>query len=189
MVGFRNENSPFPTRKEAGIKEAASALAATIDGLQLPPKGGGHPVASQAGDDKVELALPTPGTTPQPKEAQNAEAALPNTPRPLSQASIIGRTLEGQPSLPAAEVIATIPPNWERYQILEMLGKGGMGAVYKAKDRRLGRIVALKFIRGEDPLLRQRLMQEARTQARIEHDNICKISAGYPSSLGMAGIC
>lgn len=50
-----------------------------------------------------------------------------------------------------------------------------MGAVYKARDRKLGRIVALKFIRSADPRLTRRFIQEARAQARIEHDHICKV--------------
>jgi serine/threonine-protein kinase len=65
--------------------------------------------------------------------------------------------------------------NWERYEFLELLGRGGMGEVYKARDRRLGRIVALKFILGSVPELVMRFVQEARAQARIDHPNICKV--------------
>ncbi|WNG22246.1 protein kinase [Cystobacter fuscus] len=65
--------------------------------------------------------------------------------------------------------------SWERYDVLELLGRGGMGEVYKARDRRLGRTVALKFIRGSDPELVMRFLQEARAQARIDHPNVCKV--------------
>lgn len=65
--------------------------------------------------------------------------------------------------------------NWERYEFICLLGEGGMGAVYQARDRRLRRLVALKFIRGNDARLTQRFMQEARAQARIEHPHICKV--------------
>ncbi|MCU0686165.1 MAG: protein kinase, partial [Polyangiaceae bacterium] len=63
----------------------------------------------------------------------------------------------------------------DRYEVLQSLGRGGMGEVYKARDRRLGREVALKFIRWGDPDYAIRLLQEARAQARIEHPNVCKV--------------
>ena len=88
---------------------------------------------------------------------------------------VLADTLEGLPSLAHGEMLAHAPQDWERYQLLSLLGKGGMGAVYKARDLRLGRIVALKFIRGDDRYLTERLLQEARAQARIEHDHICKV--------------
>ncbi len=66
-------------------------------------------------------------------------------------------------------------PHWDKYEFLELLGRGGMGAVYKASDRRLGRIVALKFISSDDPAMVQRFMQEARAQARLVHPHICKV--------------
>lgn len=50
-----------------------------------------------------------------------------------------------------------------------------MGEVYRALDPRLGREVALKFIRGGDPRLTMRLIREARAQARVEHHNVCKV--------------
>ena len=65
--------------------------------------------------------------------------------------------------------------NWDRYEFLSLLGQGGMGAVYKARDRRIHRIVALKFIRGGDERLTKRFLQEARSQARVEHPGICKV--------------
>lgn len=64
---------------------------------------------------------------------------------------------------------------WQRYVFIAELGHGGMGSVYRARDPRLGRDVALKFIRGADPLLTMRLLCEARAQARIDHPNICKV--------------
>ncbi len=49
-----------------------------------------------------------------------------------------------------------------RYQLLDLLGRGGMSDVYRARDERSGRIVALKIVRSSDPALARRLVQEAR---------------------------
>ena len=65
--------------------------------------------------------------------------------------------------------------SWDRYELLRELGHGGMGMVFEARDRKLGRVVALKFIRGSDPRGTMRLLQEARAQARVDHPNVCKI--------------
>lgn len=66
-------------------------------------------------------------------------------------------------------------PSWDKYEFLGLLGRGGMGAVYRARDRRLDRVVALKFIHDDNPAQAQRFMQEARAQARLDHSNICKV--------------
>lgn len=65
--------------------------------------------------------------------------------------------------------------DWDKYEFLSILGRGGMGAVYKARDRRLNRLVALKFILGDDPALVQRFLQEAHAQARLDHPNLCRV--------------
>lgn len=66
-------------------------------------------------------------------------------------------------------------PFFGRFRDLEFLGKGGMGRVYKAFDPTLDRMVALKFLHGDDPELRRRLLVEARSQARLEQKNVCKV--------------
>src|SRR3954467_3256591 len=87
-----------------------------------------------------------------------------------------GLAAQGEPATaPAGAPGRGFPvPSWDRYEFIELLGRGGMGEVYKARDKRLGRIVALKFILGSDPDLVMRFLQEARAQARIDHPNICK---------------
>ncbi|MBI2839895.1 MAG: protein kinase [Acidobacteria bacterium] len=62
-----------------------------------------------------------------------------------------------------------------QYQILELLGEGGMGQVYRAHDTVLNRSVALKLLASADPRLVARFLLEARAQARVEHEHICKV--------------
>src|SRR2546423_15420951 len=64
------------------------------------------------------------------------------------------------------------------YQILEKIGKGGMGTVYKAQDPVSGEVVAIKVVTGEvaaDPVMRMRFAQECQADRKMDHPNSVQV--------------
>ncbi len=127
-----------------------------------------------------------------PWDNKQGESADPAT--RTSDHADVGRDADPQPTLdlsPGAQGMPTVdlrggpaPPPLPRhvrapsiphYDVIAFIGEGGMGRVFKAVDRRLQRPVALKIIRGDDHALVERFLREARAQARIEHEHVCKV--------------
>ncbi|MFO0656132.1 MAG: hypothetical protein U0787_13765 [Polyangia bacterium] len=135
------------------------------------------------------MSSPPSGEPPTPPIADEATAPTLDPAR----APTVHRSDRGTQS---AELLLVAPPGaipdplkqWERYDLVRPLGQGGMGTVFLAKDRKLGRAVALKFLRVPSIEAAERLLQEARAQARLDHNNICKVFGGFRGSRTSDGV-
>ncbi|HEU4395404.1 MAG TPA: serine/threonine-protein kinase, partial [Planctomycetota bacterium] len=119
---------------------------------------------------------------PEPRNCERCGAPLPADapewacPRCLLAAGLEGGSgAGGGGAASAAPSAADIARHFPMFEILETLGQGGMGVVYKAKQRSLDRIVALKVMPPEaarEAGFAERFTREARTLARLQHPNI-----------------
>src|SRR5438552_604863 len=105
-----------------------------------------------------------PKPSPGPKDGEVAVTAT-------SQSDIFHR-----PAGPK-RTLDKIPREFGRYRLQDCLGRGGMGAVFKAHDTQLDRQVALKvpFLGDDDEETRARFYREARAAATLQHANICPV--------------
>jgi hypothetical protein len=159
--------------------------AARPDPTPVParPQNGGGTVQYVPGSGAAQ-----PAPTPAPAKAPGSGTVqyVPNagSPRVATPAPAGGGTVQyvkgsaparpaAPPPPPAPEYPAPEPGEKVRqYELIRRLGKGGMGEVFLARDTRLGRRVAIKFLHTQDPALVQRFVLEARATARCNHENI-----------------
>ena len=117
-------------------------------------------------------------------DQQLGEEAL--APPPRSNQTIVGGADRSQQTIAGASAASSEPGDQlepgtilaHRYEILSVLGTGGMGAVYKAQDRELDRLVALKVIRPElarNPAIVARFKQELRLSHKVTHPNVVRL--------------
>ncbi len=139
-----------------------------------------------SGDDRTLISeevaathLPDPGKGSAVNEiasaiahaVQQAEPVLSEDSQPSSSGAGTGEVL----GKIGADKEARAGTRIHHYEIIRQLGRGGMGSVYLARDTRLGRRVAIKFLHSDNPQLTQRFILEARTTARCSHENIVVI--------------
>src|SRR5262249_24251183 len=136
--------------------------------------------------DSLTGGLDEPGTTnlvPPPLDVQVQEALVLQLQQALSGLGPLDANLQAtvvKPRQPDAPEAAVAPrwPTVPGYEIVSVLGHGGMGIVYKARQVRLQRVVALKMMLGGDfaqEKFRARFLVEAHAVAQLQHPNIVQI--------------
>jgi len=109
----------------------------------------------------------------------------------LQQGAAADTVTDGKQPLFNPPPVAELAPLFPQLEILELIGKGGMGAVYKARQKQLDRIVALKILPpgiGDDPAFAERFAREARALAKLNHPGIVTlyefgVVAGVPPAV------
>ena len=125
-------------------------------------------------DDTPTLTSNEPPTPPAGSGRRFATPATPRSPRPSSKSSVSSSSaadLNYGKFLPGALLA-------DRYRVVALLGRGGMGEVYRADDLTLGQPVAMKFLPEEaanNPALLERFRGEVRIARKVSHPNVCRV--------------
>jgi predicted Ser/Thr protein kinase len=158
--------------------------------LPAPPV----PVPNQVAYDASATSIDVVARLTQRFCPQCRTALAPDSPEGLCPACLMAGALGSNLESPEPGMAATTPPSgsqppatgeWSdlaarfpQLEILELLGRGGMGTVYKARQRNLDRFIALKVIPPDaaaDPAFAERFAREARAMARLNHPNIVTV--------------
>jgi len=113
----------------------------------------------------------------------------------LAQGAAADTAAEGRPPPFTPPPVAELSVLFPELDILELIGKGGMGAVYKARQKQLDRIVALKILPpgiGDDPAFAERFAREAKALAKLNHPGIVTLyefgNVGQASRLSQTSV-
>jgi serine/threonine protein kinase len=152
---------------KCGAQISANGRFCSSCGEAADPDTGATLIGDEAGLEGATLAPPTPAPR---KTSPSYSLRTPRTPassNPLTSSDPIGggRFTPGQ-------IIA------ERYRVVALAGRGGMGEVYRAEDLTLGQVVALKFLPealSQDAAALARFHAEVRTARQVSHPNVCRM--------------
>ena len=141
-------------------------------GVSVPAKGDSSGSYPPVDPDATLIEFPIPRADPDATLVDVQATQIDISPPPGSSRPVATRLRSGVSFLETGEVLGG------RYEILKLLGEGGMGAVYKAMDRELNRPVALKVIRPElasNPAILARFKQELLLAHQVTHKNVIRI--------------
>ncbi len=166
---------PVPAPAPAARFPAVAAAALAPKPVPVPPV---QPLAAQPGPAATQTVV-------MGRQCPQCGAALPaDAPEGLCPGCLLQRGLATEAG-PAPNAGSFVPPSidelarlFPQLELLECLGRGGMGAVYKARQPRLDRFVALKILapdKQNDPQFAERFEREARVLARLSHPNIVAV--------------
>jgi eukaryotic-like serine/threonine-protein kinase len=182
--GLGSISSPSSRRTMIGVGAGVAGRGSSEATVVL-----GNAGAPQAAQPRPPGTMPE-GTPPPgppavaPPQASTVHAQPPRRSKPPSVAPSLAPsvsksawdTFDGASTAVHATSAAPHPGvRINQYEMIKMIGEGGMGTVFLARDLRLGRRVAIKFLQSNQPELTQRFLVEARTTARCQHDNIVVI--------------
>jgi len=163
----RDGESRTPHDASAAVRTPSGSGSSPSD---LPPPSDAPTVVLPSGASGSDAPTLIPLSQVSPSDAPTLLDGAP--PPPPRRASRVQSFQSAQPVIEAGTILA------QRYEILETLGEGGMGAVYKARDIELERVVALKVIRPDlarNPAIIDRFKQELLLSQRVTHRNVIRI--------------
>lgn len=201
-LSFSNRKSPVPHRPKEPHSGSEAPSVGNSSG-QTPPgegklagsaadvaalPGGAAHVAEEPGDETRAMsqedlsggsksrAPGSDGTDSRPPFSRSGPSGQPRSGGSWTgSSSHPGRR---SPSWSAGQINPRPPELHEHvgpFELEDFLGRGGMGQVYRARDTRLDRTIALKLLLPGPPAFEQRFQREARAQARIDHESVCKV--------------
>jgi len=144
----------------------------TQAGVSVPAKGDSSASSQGVDPEATLIQFPQGSSDPEATIVDAQATQVDATPPPRSASRGPARFQVAAPVLQSGDVLGG------RYEILQLLGEGGMGAVYKAMDRELDRPVALKLIRPElaaNPSILARFKQELLLAHQVTHKNVIRI--------------